>query len=362
MEEKKEELKEVKKDEPIKGLKEKKESVISIAWVVAGLLALIMIVLGVLLAVKGSISLGGYTLSMGKYQTMGKQAAIDKVTKYINDDLLQNQVEATVSNVKDDKGVYSMTVTFSGQDVNSYMSKDGTLFFPEAYEMDETASTNTNTNASSTNQSTEAPKAEKATALLFTMSYCPYGNLAESAMKPVVDLLKDKAIIEPHYVIYNSDFGYEGSEYCLDSENKYCSMHGIQELNQDVRELCAFKYQPDKYWAFVEKANANCTSKDVDTCWEEQAKSAGLDTAKISTCQKDEALTLLANEVALNEKYAVTGSPSLVINDTAISASRTSEAYKTAVCSGFNTAPEECSTKLSESSDTGTGSDASCGS
>lgn len=358
MEEKKE-ISAVKTESPKE--KKEKESVISVAWIATTVVVLLLVILGVFLAVKGSVSLGGYTLSLGRYKTMGQQAAIDKATQYINKELLQGQAEAKLSDFKNEKGLYKFTVTFSGQDVESYMSKDGELFFPEAYNMNEAAETNTNTNTN-TNESAEAPKTEKPTAMLFTMSYCPYGNLAEDAMKPVADLLKDKVAIEPHYVIYNSDYGYEGSDYCLDAENKYCSMHGIQELNEDVRELCAYKYQPDKFWAFVAKANANCTAQNIDSCWEEQAKSAGLDTAKIAKCQKDEALTLLANEVELNDKYSVTGSPSLVINDTNISASRTAEAYKTAICSAFNSAPSECSTKLSESTNASTGADSSCGS
>ena len=78
-------------------------------------------------------------------------------------------------------------------------------------------------------------------------------------MMPVVELLKDKADIQLHYVIYENYQG-GGSKYCLDKDNKYCSMHGIQELNQDVRELCVQKYQGDKLWNFVKEINAKCTS------------------------------------------------------------------------------------------------------
>jgi len=332
------EEKEIKKSD---SLKKDKESVVSIAWIVTAILAVVIIVVSVILATKGSFSVGNHSLSMNNFKVMSAKEAQDKVTKYINEDLLQGQAVATVSDFKLEKGTYKMKVTFNGKEIESYLSLDGTLFFPEVYDMNEslTGDTNTNTNSASAT----VPKTEKATAYLFTMAFCPYGNQAEVAMNPVIDLLKDKATIEPHYIVSKTDTGYE-------------SLHGAQELTQDVRELCVNKYSPDKYWDFVDKVNANCTAQNADTCWEEQAKAAGVDTAKITTCQKDEANALLDAEIALTDKYSVTGSPSLVINDVVSSAARTADGYKTAVCSGFNTAPAECSQALSTTVDTNTSS------
>jgi len=137
-----------------------------------------------------------------------------------------------------------------------------------------------------------------------------------------------------------------GPEYCLDEESKYCSMHGIQELNQDVRELCVQKYQKDKLWDFVKAVNSQCNYQNVDSCWSGVAKEVGLDIAQIKTCQKNEALELLAQESTLNEKYGVRGSPQLFINEKEYQGSRTSEAYKQVICSAFNSPPEKCSQTL----------------
>lgn len=328
-----------------------KESTISIAWLVAGVLALIIIIFGAVLGIKGDISLGNAKIVYSQGKIVTADEAKEKALDYINNTLLQSyqgEITAEITEVKDENGLYVLKLSIAGEEFDSYVTKDGSMLFPEAYELngeEETADSNTNT--ATTQATTEIPKAEKATAYLFTMSYCPYGNQADDAMKPVAELLGDKAVIEPHYVIYNKDFGYEGSEYCLDDESKYCSMHGIQELNQDVRELCVYKYEPAKYWDFVDKANKNCTSANVDECWEEQATAAGVNVSQTKTCQADEATDLLATEVELNEKYGVTGSPTLVINETKFTGSRTAEGYKQGVCSGFETEPEECATELS---------------
>ena len=190
------------------------------------------------------------------------------------------------------------------------------------------------------------------------MAYCPFGNQAEDAMIPVAKLLKDKVKIELKSIIY-SDYakrmGGEAKDWCLDEEQKYCSMHGINELNEDIRELCVAKYQPEKLWDFLEKINENTTTKNVEEKWESIAREVGVDANKIKNCQKKEAENLLAEQVVLNKKYNVTGSPTLLINGVRYRGARTPEAYKTAICKAFINPPEECQTKLEEGANSSSG-------
>ncbi len=307
-----------------------------------GVIAVVLLILGGYIYRQGSIRLGSFSLDL-ENGVLSEAAATEKIKNYINNDLLKGEATVEIVNLKKDKGVYSFTVKIGEEETPSYATVDGTLLFPQGYEI---------TTPAASEESTETQtitKSDQPTAYLFTMSFCPYGNQAETGIKPVVDLLKDSVTIEPHYVIY-SNYGGGGKDYCLDDEAKYCSMHGIQELNQDVRELCVYKYQPDKYWSFVEKINAQCSATDVDTCWEAQAKEAGITTSQIKTCQADEALDLLAQEVALTEQYGVSGSPALIINGGEYQGNRTAEAYKTGICSAFNTAPTACQETLSDES------------
>jgi thioredoxin-related protein len=294
-------------------------------------------VLGVviLLAVAGLL----YYLDQNKKSTISQEDSSAKVIDFINTNLLKGQATATLKEATEESGVYKILFTVEGQDYTFYNSKDGKLLFTSGGPMPE------ETTEQETSETSDIPKTDKSQALLFVMSYCPYGNQAEAAMKPVVDLLGNKADIQLHYVIY-SNYQGGGSKYCLDKDNKYCSMHGIQELNQDVREMCVQKYQQDKLWSFIEAVNSGCTSANVDSCWEAVAKSVGIDTAKIKTCQKNEALTLLEQEVQLAKKYGVSGSPQLVINDKEYSGARSAAGYKAAICAGFNSAPSECSQEV----------------
>jgi len=150
---------------------------------------------------------------------------------------------------------------------------DGKIFVTGFVDISEKS---TNTDSNSTADTSKIPKADKANAQLFVMAFCPYGNQAEAAMKPVYDLLKNDATITLRYIVSKN------------SDGSYSSLHGDQELNEDVRELCVQKYQPTKLWDFVSAINSGATSTNVDSLWEGIATSAGVDVSSVKTCATNE--------------------------------------------------------------------------
>jgi hypothetical protein len=216
---------------------------------------------------------------------------------------------------------------------------------------DATDQPDTNGNATVTPSSNSATN-EKPVVQLYTMSYCPYGNIAEEAIKPAIELLGDKIQFEPRYVIY-ADYG--GEDYCIEN-GAYCSMHGVQELNQNIREQCVWKNDKGKFWAFVFAMNKQCDYKNADTCWESVAQGLGIDTSAIKQCEASSASIFAAADYALNQKYGIRGSPALVVDGKSVQpTSRTPEAYKQVICAAFDTAPQECNTVLSGTGVTATG-------
>lgn len=256
-------------------------------------------------------------------------------------------------------------------------------------------------------------KSDKPELAFYVMSFCPYGNQVEEILKPVFDLMGQKAEIKPQYIfdkidslatycqsragdvsqcslyVQNKYFKdeaeckkivSENSKKCLDEKSYiktgnayYTSLHGRVEANQDVREICAWNQTDDKkkWWDFVLKVNANCTAENADTCWEDNAKAANLDTNKITECFNKEAISLIEKEIAFTEKFKVQGSPTLLLNETnfppesayqqdgkgslvingkTISQDkyRTPNAIKEAICSAFKKAPKECATVLAD--------------
>jgi len=237
------------------------------------------------------------------------------------------------------------------------------------------------------------PKKETPEVKFFLMSFCPFGNQAEAGLKPVAELLGNKVSWRPVYIaseakkacemgcansVYDEDrcqqlvdngqvpdletckeyFPYDDEDTCLKEkctdieEGEFTSLHGDQELNQDVREICVWNMgDQEKWWDFVEKTNKNCTYSDADSCWEEQAKEAGLDTAKIKDCQENQTSSLLEKEIKECEKHEAFSSPMVFINDTIYNGGRAPEDYKLAICSGFEKAPKECKKILGETTE-----------
>lgn len=279
---------------------------------------------------------------------ISSEKAAQKAIDFINKVALNGQATASLLEAVEENGLYKVQLKIEDQEYESYITKDGKLWFNQA-----TAIPDNIEKGDQTGQ-LEFPKSDVPKVSLFVMSYCPYGNQAEELMAPVVELLGNKAKIELHYVIY-SNYGGGGANYCLDKENKYCSMHGINELNQDIREFCVQKYQKDKFWNFVKEINNNCSLKDVNTCWEGIAKNLGINVEKIKTCQKGEGINIAASELALDGKYGISGSPQLIINNKEFEGTRTSEAFKKAICSAFNSEPQECSKTLESESGSASG-------
>lgn len=195
----------------------------------------------------------------------------------------------------------------------------------------------------------------------YVMSYCPYGNIAEEAIEPAFQHLKGSADFNPHYVIY-SNYQGGGPQFCLDDESRFCSMHGVQELNQGLRELCVHKYMgEDSYFEFVLEMNKECNYNNADSCWEPVAESLGLDVEKIRECEEEEWEDILSEELALNQALGVRGSPTIFVEGNPYSGPRTPAGYGQALCEGFDSKPDECSVEsLSTLGDTQQGASGSC--
>lgn len=244
-------------------------------------------------------------------------------------------------------------------------------------------------------------KSAKPEVKFFVMSFCPYGNRAEEGLEPVYQLLKNKVDFKPQYIVsqitkeavqacreqscpnrvaneeakkkcqeaieakqlsgmdadtcVKTYFPYEAVADCIKKEcdslkvGAWESLHGQQELDQDVREICAYNLgDSDKWWKFVSLVNSKCNVSDVNTCWKQQAIDAGFSSDKITQCEKSQLTALLTKEVAETTKSKVSRSPTVLINGTTYNGGRSAEDYKKAICNAFETQPEECKQTLGQ--------------
>jgi glutaredoxin len=303
-----------------------------------------------------SLALTGCSLGKGisAKKILTPDEAKAKAADFITKNLVSQGTNVDIKEITAEGSLYKLKVSVSSdqgsQDIDSYISNDGESFFPQVINIADTE--NQNQPAASTNSAPSAVvtnKTDKPVVELFVMSYCPYGTQIEKGIIPVVEALGDK----------------------IDFQLKFCdyTMHGAQETDENTKDYCIQKEQPDKLLSylscFLKEGNSVSCSKEV-----------GLDDGKINSCiaaatkefNIDNKTTDFAIYKTDNQKYGVSGSPTLVINGAQISSGRDSASLLNTICSGFNNAPAECSQQLSSQTPapgfgTGTtagGSDASC--
>ena len=266
------------------------------------------------------------------------RACSDEVIRYINTNLTAPGQTATLINISETNGIYTIWSRYQGADLSVYATRDCNLLFPKVIDMNAAAATPV---------PTQAPvKSARPTVDLFVMAFCPYGTQAETVMRPVVDLLGTKADIRVRYITT-----VNGAT--VDSVN---SLHGPAEAKEDLMQLCVMKTYPEKYWDYLKSFNNQCypvwqNATRLDSCRKNVTAVLGIDLQGIEACATGaEGLTLLEIDEAKSDATGARASPTLVINGVKYAGARTPEAYKQAICTSFATAPAECNTTLSSTS------------
>lgn len=308
-------------------------------WILSTLILVILLILSLT---------GKWTRTGVMAEVLSPQEAADKAVAYLNDNLVQTGSASFVS-VEELDSFYEVIASYQGQQIPIHVTKDGSYMYlvSQPFDMTEELPQSQDQEAGF-----DAPDKERPEVDLFVMSFCPYGTQAEEAMRPVVELLGDKADIKIRFIA-----NVQG-----DDVESVRSLHGIEEAKEDLRQVCVIKqYGQETFWNYLTEINENCfsiyrDSEKMDACWKEAAGKFNIDVDKIETCAYgSEGLELLKANEELTNKYSVSGSPTLIINGQRYSGARTPEAFKQGICSGFVTEPEECSQTLSESGSTVSG-------
>ena len=262
---------------------------------------------------------------------IGVQGARTKVEQFIKDNVPQGGV--TVKDVVKENGLYKVSIDANKQQIDAYITTDGSKFFPQAIDMNakpDAAAAANNTPAAP--EKTEAEvKAAVPTVDLFVMSYCPYGLQMEKGLLPAVEALGNKIKFNLKFVDY--------------------TLHGPKEVTENVNQYCIEKTQPAKLDAYLK-----CFWKSSTGTSEACQKAVGINAAQITTCVADTNKQFSPTEKAMGlnkdeaAKFGVQGSPTLVINGTTVASGRDSASVLKAICSGFTTQPKECQAKLSATS------------
>jgi len=185
----------------------------------------------------------------------------------------------------------------------------------------------------------------KPTVMLFVMSQCPFGVQAEKAAKPLIDAFGDEIDFQVHYIATDNGDGTFGS------------LHGQNEVNGDLRQVCIQKYFPDKFWDHLLCVEPNYTQ--LDSVWEGCATQNGIDVETIKTCASgSEGAQLLKDSIEVTNDFGATGSPTTYVVDLDGMLYRTdvrSTAQVQALLCGIDPDMTGCDAVFSESTATASG-------
>lgn len=300
----------------------------------------------IFLSLFAALLLSGCSLKSTKPKQLNLEEAKTKVTSFINANLMQPGKTANIKEITEEGGLYKVTVELgAGQEVVSYLSKDGLKFFPQVMDVTEvekqTQDKTGQKDRADASKKENAPKNDKPVVELFVMSHCPYGTQIEKGIIPVVETLGDKI-----------DFSLKFVDY---------AMHGEKEIKEQTKQVCVASEQKDKLMPYLK-----CFLKagDSDAC----VKEAGVSVAKLNSCveatDKKFQLTAKLNDKSKwpsanfppfdvfkedNKKYGVQGSPTLVVNGQQVETGRDSSSLLGVICSSFTNQPDECKKQLSKS-------------
>lgn len=259
--------------------------------------------------------------------TIGADEVGQKVVSFAKN----HGADAELISATDNGGLYEIVLLVNGQETPVYATKDGENLVPSLIPL--TANVATEAPRQTAPAQTEIPKSDKPVVELFIWAYCPYGVMAQGPFAEVAFLLEGKANFKA--VMYHDG-------------------HGAYETQQNKIQACIQEVDNENYWdyakGFVKDIYPNCgQSRDIECDKTESIKlmeSIGIDSSSIMSCIETRGEDLIKADLANAQSNGVTGSPTIMINGVKANVARNAEAFKIAICSAFNNAPEECSNTL----------------
>jgi hypothetical protein len=260
-----------------------------------------------------------------------------KAIDYINDNGLSSTPASLVS-ASDESGLIKMKIKIAENEFDSYVSKDGKFLFPQAIEMivsETDTGSEDNQNASGEGPTTvdEIQKTDNPMLDAYVVSRCPFGLQMQRMMAEAVKEAPELA-------------QYIKARYMGEVSNgKITAMHGDDEAQENLRQICIREEQPTKYWSYV-----SCQMKAGDTTGCEGP--SGVNSAELSACisTASRGLAYAQEDFDLEKQYSIPGSPTLILDGTQISefnfGGRSAEAIKTIVCAASVSEPSFCATTL----------------
>ena len=167
---------------------------------------------------------------------------------------------------------------------------------------------------------------------LFIMSQCPYGIKALNAMKEVFETFKDdKLDFHINYIANETESG------------EFQSLHGSDEVNEDIRELCAIKHYPRDYMDYIWCRNENVKETEWQKCATGKIKADVME----KCFNGGEGVKLLSKNIKIGISMGIGGSPTWIFNNKFLSGGVNAEDIVRQICE-HNSEFKGCLSKKTE--------------
>ena len=300
---------------------------INLSWI------LITLMIAAFLIGYGKMNSGD--TSFNYFGSQKAEKTIQKAIDFISENMLDG-AEAVLVSMSDESGVYKFKMKVNEEEYDSYLTKDGKILFPSGISLVvPEESTTTTTGEKMTCE--DINKTKKPVLEAFVVSKCPFGVQMQRILNEIV---KNIPQIAPYIKVE-----YMGAI----EEGKITAMHGDEEAQENLRQICLREEQPNNFWVYID---CHIKEGNIDSC----LQTAQVDVNKLTSCLTDgsRGLVYAQKDFDNQNKYEVTGSPTLFLDGIKVSefdfGGRTAEAVKIMLCCAFQDKLEFCDTVLSSDS------------
>lgn len=190
-------------------------------------------VLGVLLII--SIFVDGFSKVSTSTSGLNGGVVADKTVKFINENLLQGQATAKLEGVEESNGMYKIKLNINGQMMESYVSKDGKLLFPQVIDLtkkpqlqqpSETQAQDVNINIE--NSASKGEDDAKVVMVEYSSFSCSYCNKVRATLDQILaNYPNDVKIVYKHFNRGGTDSQTAQAAECAGEQENFWEMHDL---------------------------------------------------------------------------------------------------------------------------------------
>ena len=262
-----------------------------------------------------SLATDGFNLSKG----LSKEAAKQKADDFIQNNLISGGVAIDIDDIKEENGLYilDVAVTSEGvtQNVESYITKDGKLFFPQAIEMDTFKAPQIQqpviAEVSEDDDPVKGSDNAPVTIIEFSDFQCPYcGKFYEETLPQITETYIETGkvkLVFRDFPLNFHQYAQKASEAaeCADEQGKFWEYHNILFENQDALTIDDLKQYA---------SDLNLDTEQFNEC---------LDSGKYEEEVK--------SDMEDGSSYGVSGTPAFFINGQLLSGAQPFSAFQSVI-------------------------------